>query len=891
MNIRKPSITILMQIFLGLVLLITLDAFGSHYRAGEITYEQLDGRLFKIVITTYSDPSNPSVDAATQRIDVSFGDGTTSTIQRTSRTIINTRIVQNIYVTTHLYNSDGLYKVNFSNAFRVNDIININGGRTDRFLFSISAIIRINASFSANRSPILTKPPIDEGCLLKRFYHNPSAFDPDGDSITFELVPPEGTTGYKDPDAPNGFTLGRNNGQLFWDAPQRAGIYNIAILIKEFRAGREIGSLVRDMQINIVDKCPNDPPVVQNIANGCVVVGDEITRTITANDPQIFQQVSLTGYGGPFAVPTLATFAPNPATGLGSVTTQFKWKPSCNQIRYFAWQVVFEAKDDGIAAPVAVSQNSFFVEVVGPPVANIKTQQVNDGLKLTWNNDACKLAAEYRIYRRIDSSKWNPNYCEKGIPASTGFKLIAKISTLNNPNAESYYDNDNGAGLSPLVNYCYRIVAIYPPRDAKGNIIFSEATESMASAEICAVQILTKPSLTKVSVTQTDVSLGKIILNYIKPDSLDTNVYKAPYRFVLKRSIPTTASFTSIHTTDYTSFAQIQNLSFTDSLLNTEQYQYTYQVEFFAQINGVLSLVSSSRLATSLQNMVNSTDRTNMLSWNVDVPWFNDTFYVLRKNSNNGFDQIGSTTTNSFKDVGLINGKTYCYVIRSSGYYRTLNNVFTTVNFSQEICGTPIDTVRPCAPTLVVAPPCDRAGQFGNELSWLPKEKCADDVISYKIYYKQLVKDEFKLLMMLPASQLSYVDNREELKEAITGCYYVAGVDSVGNESFPTNVTCIENCPKYTLPNVFTPNGDGKNDLFIPFPYRFIKSVSFRVFNRWGIEVFNTGDIDILWDGTDKSSGKPLPEGFYYYTCEVEESFLSGVQKRTLNGTIQIIRQ
>lgn len=890
MNIRKPNITMMRQVFFGLVLLVTLDAFGSHYRAGEITYEQLDGRLFKIIVTTYSDPGNPSVDAATKTIDVSFGDGITSTIQRTSRTVINTRIVQNIYVTNHLYNSDGSYKVNFSNAYRVNDIININNGNTDRFLFAISAIIRINASLSANRSPILTKPPIDDGCLLKQFYHNPSAFDPDGDSITFELVEPEGTTGYKDPEAPNGFTLGRSNGQVFWDAPHRAGIYNIAILIKEFRAGREIGSVVRDMQINIIPNCPNDPPIVQNIANGCVVAGDEITRNITANDPQTFQQVSLTGYGGPFVIPTLATFAPNPATGLGSVTTQFKWKPSCNQIRYFAWQVVFEAKDDGIAAPAAVSQNSFFIEVVGPAVANIKTQQVNDGFNLTWNRDTCKLAAEYHVYRRIDSSKWNPNYCEKGIPASTGFKLIAKIPTLDNPNAERYYDNDNGVGLSPLINYCYRIVTLYPPRGANGNIIFSETTLSMASAEICAVQLLNKPSLTKVSVTKTDVSLGKIDVSYIKPDTLDTTVYKAPYRLVLKRSVPTTTTFSNINSIDYTSYAQIQNVSLTDSLLNTQQYQYTYQVELYAQVNGTFSFVSASRLATSIRNNIYSTDRTNILTWNVNVPWLNDTFYVLRKNSNNGFDQIGITTTSNFSDTGLINKQTYCYVIRSSGYYRSLKKAFTTINFSQEICGTPVDTVRPCPPALLVVPPCGALGLYSNRLSWTPREKCADDVVEYKVYYKQLVTDEYQLLATLPTSQLTYIDDRVELKEAITGCYYVAGVDSVGNESFPTNVSCIENCPQYTLPNVFTPNSDGKNDLFIPFPYRFVKSVSFRVFNRWGVEVFNTGDIDILWDGTDKANGGKVPDGVYYYTCEVEEIFLNGIKKRYLNGTIQIIR-
>ncbi len=868
------------------------QVYATHYRAGEIIYEELSPRLYRITAYSYTDPASRA-DPSTSQITLSFGDGTVpENVKRSSRVTFNSRVVQNVYTTIHSYSSDGTYKISFFDQNRVDGIININLGNTQFIAFYVEATITMNNSLGVNRSPILTKPPIDDGCLFRRFYHNPAAYDPDGDSLTFQLVPPRQENGvvvpnYTDPIAPNGFTLGLNNGQLVWDAPQAAGIYNIAILIREFRAGRLIGSVVRDMQITIA-ACVNDAPIVQNIANGCVVVGDEITRTITANDPQAFQRVSLTGYGGPFAVPTLATFAPNPASGLGSVATQFKWKPSCNQIRYLAWQVVFEAKDDEVTRP-AVSQNSFFVEVVGPAVTNIKTQQINDGFNLTWNRDTCKLAAEYHVYRRIDSSRWNPNYCEKGIPASTGFKLIAKIPILDNPNPEQYYDNNNGAGLSPLINYCYRIVTLYPPRGANGNIIFSEPTLSMASAEICAVQILSKPSLTKVSVTKTDPSSGKIEVSYIKPDFLDTTVYKAPYRFILKRSIPT-ATFTNINSIDYSTFAEIQNVSLIDSLLNTQQYQYTYQVDLYAQVNGALSFVSSSRLATSIRNNIYSTDRTNILNWDVNVPWFNDTFYVLRKNSNNGFDQIGFTTGNTFSDTGLVNKKTYCYVIRSSGYYRSQKKTFATINFSQEICGTPIDTVRPCPPALLVIPPCGALGQFSNILSWVPQAKCADDVVEYKVYYKQLVTDDYKLLATLPTSLLSYTDNREELKEAITGCYYVAGVDSVGNESFPTNVSCIENCPQYTLPNVFTPNSDGKNDLFIPFPYRFVKSVSFRVFNRWGIEVFNTGDIDILWDGSDKLSGNAVPEGVYYYTCEVEEIFLRGIKKRYLNGTIQLIR-
>ena len=55
---------------------------------------------------------------------------------------------------------------------------------------------------------------------------------------------------------------------------------------------------------------------------------------------------------------------------------------------------------------------------------------------------------------------------------------------------------------------------------------------------------------------------------------------------------------------------------------------------------------------------------------------------------------------------------------------------------------------------------------------------------------------------------------------------------------------------------MFTPGDDSKNDLFTPFPYKFIESVDVTIFNRWGNIVFETKDPDINWDGKEMKSGK-----------------------------------
>ena len=65
------------------------------------------------------------------------------------------------------------------------------------------------------------------------------------------------------------------------------------------------------------------------------------------------------------------------------------------------------------------------------------------------------------------------------------------------------------------------------------------------------------------------------------------------------------------------------------------------------------------------------------------------------------------------------------------------------------------------------------------------------------------------------------------------------------------------------MPNSFTPNGDGKNDVFRIPPAVTLDLDEFAVFDRWGNTVFSTKDISKGWDGTWK--GQPSAPGVYVY--------------------------
>lgn len=69
------------------------------------------------------------------------------------------------------------------------------------------------------------------------------------------------------------------------------------------------------------------------------------------------------------------------------------------------------------------------------------------------------------------------------------------------------------------------------------------------------------------------------------------------------------------------------------------------------------------------------------------------------------------------------------------------------------------------------------------------------------------------------------------------------------------------------VPSVFSPNGDGKNDVFRMINLKFQRVTEFRVFNRWGREVFSTTDPNKGWDGT--FNGTPQDPGVYTYIIRV----------------------
>lgn len=87
------------------------------------------------------------------------------------------------------------------------------------------------------------------------------------------------------------------------------------------------------------------------------------------------------------------------------------------------------------------------------------------------------------------------------------------------------------------------------------------------------------------------------------------------------------------------------------------------------------------------------------------------------------------------------------------------------------------------------------------------------------------------------------------------------------------------------IPNSFTPNADGINDTWYPAIRGGVKSLRWRLYDRWGLLIATGENITARWDGT--KDGKPCPEGAYAYVIEVET--LTG-EKVLKSGTITLLR-
>jgi gliding motility-associated-like protein len=900
------------------------DVFATHYRAGEITYELIAPFTYRVTVRTIAEDNAADRDT----IRVRWGDGSLDELlSRTNGPIIGGShkgepvgfgFKRNIYIGTHTFPGvppppRNYYVISFYDPARVNNVININNGNSVDVPFFVEDTLRFPAdvaSIGYNSSPVFFQDPFDYGNVNEVFTHSLNPFDPDGDSLTFDITTPLLNFGsvvpnWRNPqnvpmanDPNNVFALNRQTGEIVWTTPQRQGLYNVGILIREYRRGILMGTILRDFHI-IIESRNNIPPKVSELNDTCIRAGDMLQMLVSASDLDISQIVTLTADGAPFfdAPNPLAVFNAQPP---GNPTSgNFSWQPSCNQVRKQPYTVVFKAQDNfaqgGNKLPLTDAE-TWLIEVVAPPVQNVAATVAGSTVNISWQNPYfCSSANNFRgfsVWRKINSNPFTPEYCETGLDGRGYTRLNSTLTQTYN-----FADNNIVRGQQ----YCYRILAHFSRLSPNG-IFEYDMVESVPSIEVCVNVPLDIPVITNVSVNTTDVTNGSNFVAWSKPragaNQLDTLQNLPPYVFdVYRGSGFNLTSPVFVQSYSANSFFAMNDTTFTDTLLDTRTTANSYKIVFKA--NG--DSLGETTVASSVFLSISPSDKSLRLNWEENVPWTNDSFAIFRQNKSTLlFDSIAVSHTHQYIDTGLINDTSYCYYIKSFGHYSVAGLKHPIINLSQQNCGAPQDTIAPCPPILAVRNDCEKySGKawsdsvFSNILSFnfAPQAGCDNDAVLYKIYFSET------------DNNLSLIDSTVDttythlVQENIAGCYAVTAVDRVGNESARSNQVCIENCSFYELPNTFTPNGDGQNDVFTPFmPYRFVTRVEFSVFNRWGNKVFETTDPNINWDGRDYKTGVLLNDGLYLYGGFYYERQRSGEVKKVLppnkkgGGYIHLIR-
>ena len=430
----------------------SLNVGATHNRAGEITYKHIEGLKYEAVITTYTKTSASAADRP--ELEIKWGDNTSNILQRESIDLLDNDAQKNIYRGTHVYSAAGTYIISMEDPNRNEGVLNIPS--SVNVVFYIESVLTIHNFLGNNNSVQLLNSPLDNACVDRLYVHNTGATDPDGDSLSFKLIVCKALGGLPIPGytSPNQWPPGDDNqlfldpetGNLIWDSPKTQGEYNVAFLIEEWRSGILVGSVERDMQITVF-ACSNNPPVIAEIADTCVLVDNEtLTVEVTATDPDN-NKVVLTAFGEPLDLDNNTGTFTQSIGGPPIARGAFIWKPECDRVRLDPYVVTIKARDVG--GDVALTDfESFNVTVIAPGPENLDAQPSGNTVQLSWDPSYCDHASGYIIYRRVDSLGYNPDFCVTGVPPETGYMVVGTTEGINT----TQFTDVNGLALGQ--KYC-----------------------------------------------------------------------------------------------------------------------------------------------------------------------------------------------------------------------------------------------------------------------------------------------------------------------------------------------------------------------------------------------------------------------------------------------------
>ena len=481
---------------LFLFILFCSCAFSLHIAGGDLTTKYLGNNNFEIDLVLYRDCSNPQGSPFDQDITIGIFNADDNSLYDTIHLDLGTIqalsysgpgcvappsvcMQKGTYTrTVQLPNRPLGYYLVWERCCRNTTVVNIQNPSQAGMAFYCS----IPDPALQSSSPEFMVPPLPYVCAQSYFKLPFTAVDADGDSLVYTFTSPlEG--GHTSSGTPNPFSPSAGNQipqpipytSCAWLPPyslnsicgttmplvinrqtglaegqtDATGLYAMAVSVKEYRNGIQIGEIRREIEITAIPCSGNTAP---NLSANVIdkkyelYAGDNLCFNVTANDPngdslflnysgEIFANTPNTTIQAPFAVSY-------DTVGQSSVSTTFCWNTACDQGRDSAYTITYELSDNGCPLPLT-SIGKFSILVKPTPIIakqNILCLQATDNntIAITIANDNTiinRLFSYFTIYRSTNGGAFTP--------------------ILNVQKAVTLYDS---AATDNLTNqYCYYI--------------------------------------------------------------------------------------------------------------------------------------------------------------------------------------------------------------------------------------------------------------------------------------------------------------------------------------------------------------------------------------------------------------------------------------------------
>jgi len=807
-----------------------------------------------------------------------------------------------------------------------------------------------NLIAQGNSSPQFTVRPVPFCCINQPYTFNNGASDPNNDSLSFELIQPRSTTNCTNPvNAPvwpfsntalfnltnnpfstgNSFVLNPTSGQLSFTADQ-TGPQALAILVKEWRGGVVIGSVIRDIQVQVkASGCSSQPAVVPQPGSSnnvffptiatdpiraCARQAFTLCTRITTPDTAAWLAVN----SNHLAIAPTSTMS---YTGIGTDTVMacWSWTPGVGDTGLRI--ITYTVRDTNCVTNGGVSSSQTFSV---PVFINPVTVASND--TTICFGDTARLGVS-----------GGGNFVWTALPG--GSTAAASLSCTNCPNPRAFPAvTTTYVVTSNLTNYCIRnkdtvTVTIAPiPTFNAG----PDTTTCINNSLQLNANVALPPGTYSIQWTP-----STYLNNANIPDPIVTPVNDISY---VIRVIPGTAGACALYDTLRVNVVQGYNLLNVDTAIckglsvdvnitGDNRYKYTWTpIQGVTDPNIMAPTITpdTSKLYTVTATFPGCRD--SVRSFYIDVHP-NPTVFI-------GIDKVLCYGDTVHIDEARVTPDTYPNYIYSwtpAGSFedptvlKAIYKGFTTATLKLEVrTPAPANCRAEASVTYTVIPasfiqvsadtaicPGDTAqlhvtGDYAS-LRWIPTTYINDTVSAdpkvwpvtttvYSVIGKDVnscldtqdvqVRINPRALLSLPDSvtifpgesytinpggnclyftwfPLSGLNNANIANPVaspeVNTRYFVRAVTEAGcsvTDSMDVNVSPDS---WIDIPNAFTP-GSQPNAIFKIVRRGNATVKQFKVFNRWGAEVFSTNNVDEGWNGT--WNGNPQPMGVYVFVVE-----------------------